>query len=93
MRRKWCLVSYDIRDDKRRARAARWLEARGLRVQHSVFLVPDLAEAALRDGLRRLLDVAVDELLVQPLCGACLKRAHRLGPGQDPTAPVRYRIL
>ena len=75
------IISYDVVQDRRRARMARLLEGLGYRVQYSVFeCVLDrghLAEFIQRGG--PLLDTATDSLRIYPLCAACVPRASCLG--------------
>ena len=90
---RWTLVAYDVMDDKRRRHVARWLGGRGYRIQHSVFLLPELGVHAISDGLKPLIEASVDQVLIQPLCKSCLKRASRLGVQPDPTRQVDFYIL
>lgn len=60
------LVAYDISDDRRRAGAAKCLQAYGDRVQYSVFVV-DIRPARLvrlRAKLERLIDIGADSVLL-----------------------------
>lgn len=75
------LVCYDISSNTKRGKVARLLEDAGERVQLSVFHVnlrPD-GMKTLREKMRRLIEEG-DELLVVPLCGACMAGALRAGP-------------
>ena len=79
------LISYDIPSDKpgdrRRAKLAKYLEGRGLRVQWSVFEVMLSPERlpVLIDELEERMDPGADSVRIYPLCGACTGRVHRLG--------------
>jgi CRISPR-associated protein Cas2 len=76
------LICYDIPEDKRRSRVARFLEDLGFRVQYSVFecqLTP-LLYRQLRDRLATLMDFdAGDRLHCYPICGACRAVIERTG--------------
>ena len=92
----WNLLSYDVRDDARRRRAARILEGHGDRVQFSVFRVHCTPRQLLRLQweLSRALE-REDNLLVIPVPDSVARRIHTL------TGPVdwaeehqkRYAIL
>jgi CRISPR-associated protein Cas2 len=79
------LISYDIPSDKpgdrRRARLAKFLLGRGLRVQWSVFEVMLSPERlpALIEELEELIDPDADSVRIYPLCAACTGRVNRLG--------------
>jgi CRISPR-associated protein Cas2 len=79
------LVSYDLPADKegdrRRARLAKYLEGRGLRVQYSVFevnLSPERVPELIGE-LCALIDVTQDSVRVYPLCATCVGRMQRAG--------------
>jgi CRISPR-associated protein Cas2 len=83
MKRLW-VVSYDIADDRRRYRVARWLLGHGDRVLESVFECVWRAEQAAqaRVQLHKLLDPGEDMLTMVPVCQACLQRAVANGQGR-----------
>lgn len=83
-RRDLTVITYDIRDNDRRERVARWLSGFGDRVQKSVFeceLVPARFERAW-DGATRLLGPG-DRLHAYVLCAACRPRVRRVPPADD----------
>jgi len=94
--RTWVLA-YDVADDRRRARMAKFLEARGQRVQESVFEV--LASADELDALLRAategerFDAAVDSVRAWPLCAACQPMARVVGVGPAVSAPGKPIVL
>jgi CRISPR-associated protein Cas2 len=74
------IIAYDISSPRRRARVARYLVARGVRVQKSVFvsrLTPARARK-LRQALERLIDPAVDRLMIEPVAGKGFERPDAL---------------
>ncbi len=93
-RRPW-VIAYDIADDDRRTRLAKYLEAHGHRVQESVFellATPEEIERVL-EGARapRRFDEALDALRAYPLCASCHGGARVFGrsePVLTPGAPV-----
>ena len=94
--RTW-VVSYDVGDDRRRARLARFMEARGQRVQESVFEVLASVEgldALLREATRgERFDAAVDSVRAWPLCAACQPMARVVGVGPPVNVPGRPIVL
>lgn len=88
------LVAYDIAHPKRLRRVAKALESVGDRVQKSVFecgLTPD-ALLALRQRLRRLIDPAEDNILIQPICPYCREKMHWQGKPPAPETDMFWII-
>lgn len=65
------IVAYDIRDNRRRTRVARYLVARAARVQKSVFVGRWTPAAArkVRQALERMLDASGDQIMMEPVAG------------------------
>ena len=79
--RSFYLLAYDISDDKRRARLAKWMEAVGDRVQNSVFeawLTSAELEKLLAKAHKRL-KKEEDSLRVYSLCDPCRKKVQHWG--------------
>ncbi len=75
------IISYDIPDDRRRARTAKLLESYGVRVQKSVFEV-DLDERGYRDlrkRLNRLIKADEDNVRFYKLCANCRTEVETIG--------------
>jgi len=75
------VVSYDIADDKRRARVAKTLTDVGRRVQYSVFELDvgsDVLGVALAK-VEKVLDEREDSVRVYALCERCGAAIHSLG--------------
>ena len=88
------VIAYDIVDDKRRAKTARYLEAVADRVQGSVFEAY-LTQAELEKLLKKLCKVLAakeDGLRVYALCSACRERIRTEGLGKV-TPPPGVRIV
>ena len=83
------VISYDIRDDKRRLKLARTLEAHGERVQYSVFecvlKVNDFE--TLNASLKELIDEGEDSLRIYRLCPPCVQRISTCGKAEVTTVP------
>jgi CRISPR-associated protein Cas2 len=64
------LVCYDIADNRRRSRVARWLEGHGYRLHESVFecRLRPAAFHRLVQGLQQRIDPRLDRVALYPLC-------------------------
>lgn len=71
------VVTYDVADDRRRARLHRVLEEYGVPVQESVFLLelPPSRWAEVRARALREVDRQADDVRVWTLCAGCGRRA------------------
>lgn len=84
------LISYDIPDDKRRAKLAKRLLNYGDRVQYSVFEcnLTDKQLRQLRNEIAKVIKEAEDSVRIYRLCGGCVAQIVALGqappPGEDP---------
>lgn len=78
------VISYDVKDDKRRNRIARTLLNYGSRVQYSVFEVNvgqrDLER--LRKALAKHINAEADSIRFYYLCDACYNRVEVMGRGK-----------
>ncbi|MGI8970642.1 MAG: CRISPR-associated endonuclease Cas2 [Dehalococcoidia bacterium] len=85
------VLTYDIANNRRRARVHLLLEAYGIAVQESVFLL-DLSPARWTEVERKLLVLInrrEDDIRVWPLCSYCRGRAAVWsGPGRQPPGAV-----
>ncbi len=72
----WHLVCYDIRDQKRWAKAYKILKGRGEHLQYSIFRVRanKTQLESLRLELSKILDEEEDDLMIARLCPTCAKR-------------------
>lgn len=88
------VVTYDVREDGRRARMSAALQAWGDRVQRSVFIclleADDLNE--LVDDLSKIMNLDTDLLHVFPLCASCGKRAVARGQAVLEDPPVFWMV-
>lgn len=83
------LLAYDIADTRRRQKVRRLLEAYGIPVQESVFLLelPRARWHEVEQKLRAITDRVEDDVRVWPLCAQCVPGAllwcgaPRRGPG------------
>jgi len=77
------VVSYDIVDDRRRSRVARFMEDHGDRVQKSVFECsleePELTR--LKEKLLDRIDPEVDSVRFYRICNRCRSSIEILGAG------------
>lgn len=78
------VVSYDIVDDKKRARVANILKDYGERVQYSVFeanLTKNMFDRMLKEVLKYIAD-REDSLRIYQLCEECQKKVKIYGIGK-----------
>jgi CRISPR-associated protein Cas2 len=86
------LLSYDVRDDRRRTRLAHTLKDFGERVQYSVFefQLDDKALDRLRTRVSRLIDPKEDSVRIYRLCRDCGHNVEIQGTGKPTEDPDLY---
>jgi CRISPR-associated protein Cas2 len=86
------VVSYDVREDRRRNRLAHALKDFGQRVQYSVFecLLDDKQLGRLRLRIAKEIEPAEDSVRLYRLCAECLERIELLGVGVRTEDPDLY---
>ena len=94
MERSFYVVVYDVVNDKRRQKVAKYMESIGDRVQKSVFEIylspPELEKVLKKTG--KLINIKEDSLRVYNLCSACRGRVQSLGVGRV-TRPPEVMIV
>jgi CRISPR-associated protein Cas2 len=83
----FCLVAFDIVDDKVRYRAVKVLKEYGGRVQKSVFECSRLTEEQflkMKNRLEACIDGTEDSVRYYFLCRGCLKKMEWSGMGEAP---------
>lgn len=91
----FALLSYDISNDKRRTRLAKFLKDYGQRVQYSVFEVFE-GEAELKmlfEKLQEFIDPEEDSLRMYTLCQGCRKKIVSVGKENDYDFGDKYIII
>jgi len=80
----YVVISYDISDDRRRARVMKLLKLFGDRVQYSVFEGDMEQEEVDRmlGKLSKLIKEEEDRVRIYPLCAGCMGRVRILGRGE-----------
>jgi CRISPR-associated protein Cas2 len=78
-----CVITYDISEDRRRARAAATIQTLGDRVQRSVYIatLPESDLAELTERLLDIIDPDTDSVHVFRQCGACWPEVVSSGAG------------
>ncbi|RJP30197.1 MAG: CRISPR-associated endonuclease Cas2 [Candidatus Omnitrophota bacterium] len=78
------LVTYDIKNDKRRLKVANELKNYGERVQYSVFeCLPDAKRnEEMRRKLAELIDETEDSVRFYDLCATCIGQVEIFGMGE-----------
>ncbi len=91
----FCLICFDIVDDRTRARVVKALKAHGRRVQKSVFECAKLGEEKflkLKNRLEDLIDSSEDTVRYYFLCKGCVEKVEFSGIGEPPDGGA-YRIV
>lgn len=83
MKRRFIVISYDIVDNRNRARVARLMEGNGTRVQKSVFecWLSDRQYLELREKLEQIIDCETDSIRYYKLCKDCVMGIEYVGIG------------
>ncbi len=78
------LISYDISDDKRRAKILKILKSYGVRVQFSVFEGDSTGRTIreLKSKIREIIDLKIDSVRLYPLCDNCQVNLEIEGLGE-----------
>ena len=78
------VVSYDVRETRRRTRLAKALKDFGERVQLSVFecRLEEKQIARLRERVAKLIEPEKDSVRIYRLCGDCAPKVELLGVGR-----------
>lgn len=81
---RFVLVTYDIKDDRRRAKVANELKNYGTRVQYSVFeCLPDKKRLEkMYENILKLIDEKEDSVRYYEICEACLDKVEIQGLGE-----------
>jgi CRISPR-associated protein Cas2 len=89
MDRSFYLAAYDITDDKRRAKVAKYMESIGERVQGSVFevyLTPEELEKLVKKA-GKMIKTSQDSLRIYQLCESCRGKIRAIGQGKVTPPP------
>ena len=80
----FCVVAYDIKEDRKRARVSKILEKYGIRVNFSVFecMFTDIQLLQVQEKIKKILDKRSDTVIYYPICVNCYTKiiyqpAHR----------------
>jgi len=90
----FCLVCFDIVDDRIRYRAVKIIKAYGVRVQKSVFECTSITEEQffkMKQKLEDCIDNTQDSVRFYYICRQCLTKVEWSGIGEVPEI-IPYRI-
>lgn len=80
----FCVVAYDIKEDRKGARVSKILEKYGIRVNFSVFecMFTDIQLLQVQEKIKKILDKRSDTVIYYPICVNCYTKiiyqpAHR----------------
>lgn len=93
--KKWFLISYDVRNEKRLRKVAQIMEGHGQRIQYSVFRahLSDRGLERLRWELGKVMD-SKDGLLIMELCDACVRKIRKRNSEESwPDEPEKWIVL
>lgn len=93
--KKWFLISYDVRNEKRLRKVAKIMEGHGQRIQYSVFRthLSDRGLERLRWELGKVMD-SKDGLLIMELCDACVRKIRKRNSEEVwPNEPEKWIVL
>lgn len=91
----FCLICFDIVDDRDRYRVVKALKSHGLRVQKSVFECDDLSEERflkLKHRIEELIDHSADSVRYYFLCRGCISKVEFSGIGEPP-ATEEFKVV
>ncbi len=92
----FCLICFDIVDDRKRYRVVKELKGVGVRVQKSVFESGDLKESRyleLKRRLEKIIDHEQDSVRFYFLCKSCVPRIDYSGIGHEPVQDEGFKII
>jgi len=92
----FCVICFDISDDRSRYRVVKELKAVAVRVQKSVFECPDLKEKRflkLKRKLEKYIDSPEDSIRYYFLCQGCIPRVEYSGCGGEPIIDEGFKII
>lgn len=77
----WLLVIYDIRDERRLQKVAKFMEGYGKRVQKSIFecYMDHLSFKQMKKDLENIIEIPEDSVKYFRLCSSCWEKALAIG--------------
>lgn len=89
------VVAYDIIDDRRRNRLARFMMGYLDRVQKSVFEgeIEEKRLQPMKEGIENIIDQAEDSVRVYDLCARCVPAVEIIGRGEYIAGPDEDLVL
>jgi CRISPR-associated protein Cas2 len=86
----FCVVAYDIPDDRRRMKLFKTMKGFGIRSQFSVFEceLPDHKYRKMLVSIGKLIDTVEDNIKVYVLCKGCLKTMELMGRASITSKPA-----
>ncbi len=89
------IISYDISDEKRLKRVAKFLEDWGERKQKSVFecWLTEEELKQVKEGLKEIINPKEDRVRFYSLCKSCREKTQTFGLGRLPEDPKDIQII
>lgn len=78
-KKRYCIIAYDVSDNKRRDKVCKSLEKYGLRSNFSVFecMMTDKQLEDLKLRIAKIIDIKEDSVMYYPLCLTCYANIAR----------------
>jgi CRISPR-associated protein Cas2 len=72
-KRIFCVIAYDIQDDRKRAKVSKLLEKYGYRINYSVFecMLTEKQYTTIREQIKSKIDTKADTVVYYPICVDC----------------------
>ena len=86
----FCVVAYDIPDDRRRMRMFKLMKGFGVHAQFSLFEcdLPERQYRKMLDSIGKLVNGSEDNIKVYALCKGCLKIMVMMGTARSSVRPA-----
>lgn len=92
----FCLICFDISDNRKRYRVVKELKGVAVRVQKSVFECPDMKEKRfleLKKKLEKHIEEDGDSIRYYFLCQGCVPRVEFSGQGFEPVVDEGFKVI
>lgn len=86
----FCVVAYDVADDKRRSRLVKVIEKYGTRINYSVFecLFTAAQYIRLQEKIEKLIDRKEDKVVCYPICVDCFTKIKYFPEKRNSVSPI-----
>lgn len=87
--KKYIIIAYDIRDNRRRKKVSDLLEGYGVRVNYSVFelYISKKELSIIKAEIYKHIEKEDDNILIYHVCKSCLDKSEKIGVFHDDEPP------